>query len=187
MKYKDFLLIIAPPDRVLNQIKLLKKACAKHIGMFESMHSKGHISIGLYGDEIQTPRQKVFIIERFLNFVERDISQVEPIELKIKGFGYFKHGKDSRTIYAAIELNEETMAWFDHLKTILKIKGKITPHITIAKSITADLFAKLWPYFEKIDLNYSFIPEYITILTREGGSKYTLHKKLQFAKRPGAA
>src|SRR5579862_8729292 len=180
MNYKDFLVIIAPPECVANQILLLKKACAKHIGMFESMHSKAHISFGLFGEEIETPRQKTFAMESFFNLVASDISIIEPIELKINGFSFFNHGKNFKTIYASFELTDEIMEWFNNIKKILKIDSKLTPHITIAKKIPIDAFNKLWPHFEEIKFKSSFVVDYLTILTRENSIKptnYVLFKK----------
>ena len=98
MNYKDFFLIISPPDTVIYQVDRFKKACAKHIGSFDSQYSKAHISFGLYGEEIQMPRQKPFMMERFVDLIAEDINIMEPIELTINGFNVFSRGKKSKTI-----------------------------------------------------------------------------------------
>src|ERR1700722_1108124 len=167
MNYKDFFLIISPPDAVNYQVLRFKQACAKHIGVFESRYSKAHISFGLYGEEIQTPRQKTFVMERFIDLITEDINIMEPIELAINGFNVFSHGKKSKTIYAVIETTEKTKAWFNKIKEILRIEGNITPHITIAKSLPIEQFNMLWPHFEKLEFKYVFTPGCITVLTRE--------------------
>jgi hypothetical protein len=69
----------------------------------------------------------------------------------------------------------------------LRIEGKITPHITIAKSLPIDHFNALWPHFEKLEFKYVFTPGCITVLTREVADKpghYSLYKEIPFAKRP---
>ncbi|HZY39118.1 MAG TPA: 2'-5' RNA ligase family protein [Mucilaginibacter sp.] len=186
MNYKDFLLIISPPDAVNYQVARFKKACAKHIGPFDAQHSKAHISFGLYGEEIQTPRQKTFVMERFIDLVAEDINIMEPVELTINGFNVFSHGKKSKTIYAVIEVTEKTTAWFNKIKEILRIEGNITPHITVAKSLSIDNFNKLWPHFENLEFKHVFTPGCITVLTREIAEKpgyYSLYKEIPFARR----
>lgn len=190
MKYKDFFLIISPPDGVIYQVSRFKRACAKYIGAFDSLYSKAHISFGLYPEEIQNPPQKTFAMERFINLISEDINLIPPIELKITGFAYFEHGERSRTIYAALEMNEKTKAWFSKIKEILRINGKSTPHITIAKAISLENFERLWPFFQNLDFTYKFVPGCITVLTRDVDDKpsaYKLYREIPFGRRPTAA
>jgi hypothetical protein len=189
MRHKDFFLIISPPDGVNYQVSRFKKACAKYIGVFDSLYSKAHISFGLFPEEIQSPPQKTFAMERFIRLISEDIYLIEPTELKISGFGYFEHRK-SRTIYAAIETNARIAAWFNRIKEILRIEGDFTPHITIAKTIPVEHFERLWPFFQNLDFNYSFTPGCITVLTREVDGKpgnYKLYTEIPFGRRPNAA
>ncbi len=187
MNYKDYLVIISLPAAVNNQVSKFKKSCAKHVGIFESMHTKGHISFGLFGEEIESPRQSKFKLERFFELVAADIYNIEPIEININGFHFFDNGKNYKTIYAVVDLHPKTIAWFNLIKDKLKIKGQITPHITIAKRVSIDAFNKLWPFFEAANFSGSFVPDELTILTREGGSAYKVFKKLPFAKKSEVA
>ena len=188
MNYKDFFFIISPPDAVKYQVDRFKKACAKHIGPFDSQFSKAHVSFGLFGEEVQAPRQKTFAMERFIDLITEDVNIMEPVEFTINGFNYFSHGKKSKTIYAVIEEPERVAAWVNKIKEILRIEGKITPHITIAKSLSIKHFDDLWSHFQHLEFKYAFTPSCITVLTREVADKagyYSLYKEIPFARRSG--
>jgi len=186
MNRKDFLVVISPDERIIKDISLYKKACAKHVGIFPGLYSKAHISLILCREEIKRPRQSTFIHEQYFKMISHTIAQIESVKLNIKGFNYFTHGKKTKTIYAELELSPEIIDWFNVLKKLLYIEGELTPHITIARTISFNDFDKLWPFFEKIEYHDSFTPDCITVLTREpdnGLKNYSLFTKLPFSNR----
>lgn len=183
MSKKDFFVIISPGERIIRDISLLKKSCAKHIGIFPALYSKAHISLIKSGEEISVPRQSIFIYEQFFRMIAHRVAQIESVKLDIKGFNFFTHGQKSRTIYAELNLSPEIMNWFEILKDVLRIDKPVTPHITIAKAVPIKDFEKLWPFFEKIEYRDSFIPDCLTVLTREIGNKlpnYSVLTELNF-------
>jgi 2'-5' RNA ligase len=161
MHYADYMMLLSPPEQVNHEIKRYKQASAKHIGEFESMHSKAHISICM------ADRQKTFIIEPSLQRMAQKLSTIPPIVLHIRGFDFFKHGDKSMTIYARIDQTDAVKKWFKLLLQSINIKVSLTPHITIARNIPAHQFEVLWPYFAKAQYNDVFKIDGLTILKRD--------------------
>lgn len=179
---RDYFFIISPPHEVIYEVSRFKKACAKYIGEYDSLYSKAHISLGLFAEEVKGPPEKGYAMERFIRLISEDIALIEPVRLRVSGFKFFSHGR-TRTIYAAVETDAATTAWFDYLRGILTITGDIIPHITIARSISVEHFNILWPFFEKASFKYSFVPGCITVLTREVEGRpgnYSLYKEMPF-------
>ena len=172
MYSKDYLIVVSPPDRIKEQIAKFKKSCAKYIGKFKGLYSEAHISLNLLGEEIVSANQDYFKFERYLDSIKNDLAKINSIELNITGFNFFNHGSKSKTIYASLDLPDETMNWFNILKVKAKNKKSITPHITIAKNISIEAFNILWPFFEKIEYKESFIADKLTVLVKENNGSF---------------
>src|SRR5579862_3429101 len=168
----EYFLLISPPDRINEQINLLKRACAKHIGSFYSMKSKAHISLCKVIDEEDQPGQLSDIMQCYLRFAAKEIGQISPCNLKIDGFGYFTHGSKFRTIYAVINRTDEVTTWVDKLREKLLIDRSIIPHITIARKIPTEAFDILWPHFQKLTYKESFTADHLMVLSREFNKPY---------------
>jgi 2'-5' RNA ligase len=181
MSYADYLIIISPPDAVMKEIGRYKRASVNVIGHYEGMHSRAHISI------THQTRCKPFLVQPAVIIMEKKLSTIAPVELCIKGFNFFNHGKTAKTIYAEIELTPETQKWFKLLKIQLGIKVKnFVPHITVAKNIPVTAFNKLWPKFANRSFNEVFTVNSLTILQRETYSEHPewkVYKELFFANR----
>lgn len=161
MHYADYMMLLSPPEEVVCEIKRYKQASAKHIGQFDSLHSKAHISICM------ADRQKTFIIEPSLQRMEQKLSTMPPIVLHIKGFDFFKHGDHSMTIYANVNQTDAVKKWFRLLLQNMNLKINITPHITIVRNISAQKFEVLWPHFAKAQYNDVFKIDGLTVLKRD--------------------
>ncbi|MBW4891392.1 2'-5' RNA ligase family protein [Mucilaginibacter sp. HMF5004] len=178
--YSDYMLLIAPPDEVIEMVRKYKLSSARMIGNFDSMHSKAHISVtGQYRQMPVTMRQKLDNYQRF-------VGRLKSIELRIAGFAYFSHGRSGFTIYAKIELNTEVNKWFAHLKRIFGDRQGITPHITIAKNIPPHAFKMLWPEFAMREYAETFTPDKLTVLCRPtiniNDDNWVHFKELHFSK-----
>jgi 2'-5' RNA ligase len=134
-KETEYFFLISLPEPIENQVMRLKKSCAKHIGSFYSMKSKGHISFGKFIDEEKQPGQMSDIMAQCIELIEKGINKLPTCRLTIDGFNYFTHGKKFKTIYANIKMDDKTVAWCDAICKQLLIDRGITPHITIAKKI----------------------------------------------------
>ena len=186
MDYKDYLTIISPPDRVDNQIRLFKRTCGNSIGKFPGMYAKAHISFDIIRDSIDQYSKKPLTLKPFYELLDFKIRTIPAHELTINGFDFFCHGPNFRTIYAALELDEETESWFNCIKQALRINRRLKPHITITRKIPTEFFNILWPYFQNTDYNDSFEADSLLILEKESGNPfdhYREYKKLPFAKK----
>ncbi|MFD0749923.1 2'-5' RNA ligase family protein [Mucilaginibacter calamicampi] len=159
--YKDFLMIISPPDEVIKQISKYKRASANKIGPFKGMHSIAHISI------TYQQRCKPFMADPFMARLENKLQTMQPAEIYIKNFKFFTHGTVGFTIYAEVNVMPPNHNWFKLLRKQMGITITIVPHITVLKNIPPSAFKKLWPYFENSQYEATFKANSLTILWRE--------------------
>ncbi|OOQ62028.1 hypothetical protein [Mucilaginibacter pedocola] len=93
--------------------------------------------------------------------------------MEITDFEFLTHGKNKRSICAALKLDAETKGWFNEVMNILAPGKKINrPHITIARDIPIESFNILWPYFQKLEYNDRFIMDHLDILEQEISDYY---------------
>src|ERR1700742_4397830 len=137
--YHDYLIILAPPDNVVNHVKSLKKYSSGIIGEFESLYSKAHITVQPW------PRKRPVWIEPLLPKLERELQTLPPLQADINGFAYFDQA-DTQTIYAKLASTPQTKVWFKLLRRFFNTTA-FEPDITIARSIPNADFKKLWPHF----------------------------------------
>ncbi len=179
--YKDYLIIISPPQEVIKQISKYKRASANKIGAFKGLHSTAHISI------THQQRCKPFLAEPFISNMEKRLMSMHPVELHISGFDFFKHGNIGFTIYATVNPAPSNINWFKLLRKQMGIKlPNFVPHITVAKNIAPSAFKKLWPYFENDKYNAEFTVNTLTVLQREtfaDGAEWRPFKELYFGNR----
>ncbi|MGY3211489.1 2'-5' RNA ligase family protein [Mucilaginibacter sp. HD30] len=179
--YKDYLMIISPPDEVIKQISKYKRASANKIGLFKGMHAIAHISI------THQERCKPFMAEPFILNMEKRLLSMQPVELQIKGFNYFTHGAVGFTIYAVVNVAPPNHNWFKLLRQQMGIRVvNFVPHITVVKNISPSLFKKLWPHFENSKYETNFKATSLTILHRETFAEHPewrAYKELFFGNR----
>lgn len=157
--YKDYMILLSPPDNIAEQVKKFKQASHRLIGDFEGMHSKAHISIKTLS------RQKPFWTEPLFADLEKQLSLLEPATLQLNSFATFLP-TDYTTIYAAIRSTPEMEDWFKRLRQCLNEK-KAVPHITIARQVPNDRVKKLWAQFKDRPWDEIFEVKCLTILHRE--------------------
>jgi 2'-5' RNA ligase len=171
LNYKEYLIIISPPDCVKNYIKECKNLSRRMIGDFDAMDATAHITIRL--TEPKRPGE----IVPFIDYLESFLAQMPPINLNINNFDFFD---SSKTIYAKFELDDYTKQWMDVLKYFVGVKN-LEPHITIGKTLSNKAFDKLWSHYENEKYTQSFIVNYLTILERDMiFGDYHQYKKIYF-------
>jgi len=179
--YQDYLMIISPPDDVIKQISLYKRASVNKIGQFKGMHSIAHINI------TRQERCKPFMAEPFILNMEKKLLSMPPVELHINGFNFFKHGEVGFTIYAVINVAAPNQHWFKLLRRQMGIKVvNFVPYITVLKNIPPSAFKKLWPYFESSIYQTTFKAQSLSILNRETFAEHAEwqpYKELHFGNR----
>ncbi len=176
--YQDYLIVLTPSGSVCKRIKRYKNDSGDIIGDYEGRYAKAHITIQ------QLPRKKPVWIDALLPKLERELLTLPQLVTGINGFDFFHH-EENPTIYARLKQSPETALWFKHLKRFFS-GGSFVPHITIARSLPAQGFKKLWPYFSKQDWNEDFKIDKLTILRRDmiGHDKsYKVYKEIPFNRR----
>jgi 2'-5' RNA ligase len=154
---KDYLLVITPSEEVILKVIYYKSEVKKRIGFFPSFNSTAHITVNHYFN------RNALSFEENINYYDKKLQCEKPIEVKVCGFGYFKHG-DTYTIYAKIELNPEVNATFSRFRKILGPHVPNTPHITIARGLSLKNRDLLWEYFEHEKFECSFYATKIVVL-----------------------
>jgi hypothetical protein len=178
--YKDYLIILSPPETINGQVKKFKQSSFRLIGEFESLHSRAHISLKVLS------RQKPFWTGPLFDQMEKELSLLEPTTLQINGFAHFLP-TDYTTIYAAIKSTPEMEDWFKRLRKSLNEKKKV-PYITISKQVPNALAKKLWPKFKDRPWYEQFEVNKLTILHRETygyDNKWLKFKDIPFKGDPG--
>jgi len=173
--YKDYMILLSPPEEINFQVKKFKQASKRLIGEFESMNSKAHISLK------NMRRQKEHWIAPLFEQLEKELSLIEPMTLQINGFATFLP-TDFTTIYAAIKSTLEMEDWFKRIRKSLNEK-KAVPHITITRQVPNAIAKKLWPKFKDRLWNDEFEIDRLTILQREtfgSDKKWKPFKEIRF-------
>jgi hypothetical protein len=179
--YVDYLMIITPPESVINEISRYKRASVNLIGHFEGMYSRANIAI------TQQSRCKPFLAQPAITKMEQRIVTVPPIELALNAFAFVSKSSSTLTIYASFKQTTQTQNWFKLLTRQMDIKIKnFVPQIPIVQNIPATAFKKLLPKFEHLVLYETFTVNSLTVLHRETYAEYCewrVYKELFFANR----
>lgn len=160
---QELFFIIAPPPHIISDVFVLKDDVQYLIGKsFEGRFSKAHISLFKYADQH---------IDDMIDHVEQKAASFKPFNIFVKDFCVFYNGS-ARTICMDI-INKYPIR--DIFEKIVKEDASFTPHITIAKSIPAEDFIKVWPYLNNLPYSQHFTCDRITVLARS--EKKWIHYK----------
>jgi len=157
---KVYSFIISPSDEVIAKIKGLKALCNQLIGNFKAEHSKAHITVS-----VPYPENPGVMVNRCRRWMQ-DLAYVPSYIISINNFGYFENSS-GYVIYAKIALDDFANNWFRSLKTNFDNEKSFMPHITIARNLTQNQFAELWPYFNAMPYQKSFQVDSVLILENE--------------------
>ncbi|QJD95140.1 2'-5' RNA ligase family protein [Mucilaginibacter robiniae] len=143
------------------------------------MQTQAHLTIHEFS------RKNPGHIQEFVQQLYPKINNMPPITFQIDNFSSFKHGEESRTLYAAIKPTYKTDNWLALFKQHLNVGEVITPHVTVAKNISIDQFLLLWPIFTNELFQEKFIADRLMILERESlkpDCKWKIYRELYFRK-----
>lgn len=155
---QDYLLVIEPSEEVISAVKQFKAKALDLIGPFHSFKSKAHITVNHYYD------YKALFFDERITVYRNMVGRINSFNIKVCGFGYFEH-QDTYTIYANVELNPDIKTAFLKLRKIFGSDVRNTPHITIARNLSAAQYKILWDYFKNLQFECSFYTEEIVVLT----------------------
>lgn len=152
---QELFFIIAPPGHIKSDVSVLKDDVQYLIGHgFEDRYSKAHIS--LFKFDLRGH------FDDITRHVEDTASGFSPFNVFIKDLSVFHHGS-YRTIYLEI-VNKYPLR--DILEKLVRKDAGYTPHITVAKKLPAEDFAKAWPYLKDLPYSQHFLCDRITVLAR---------------------
>lgn len=154
---QDYLLVIAPSEEVITQVREFKRIATKMIGFFPSFNSKAHITINHYYD-----RNALYFDDRVATY-RNMISKIDSFDITVCGFDHFEH-QNTYTIFARVELNPNITSTFFKFRKVFGADVRNTPHITIARSLTYTQFKTLWDHFKNLKFECSFYTEEIVVL-----------------------
>ncbi len=97
-----------------------------------------------------------------------NISWMPAFEVEVKGFDYYKHGQNSRTLYVNIKKKDgivylqKWLAEFFHLK-----KHAYEPYITLGRTLPIAQFEKVWEDIKGITFERLFTCDRLVVLKRK--------------------
>ncbi|HEY5749888.1 MAG TPA: 2'-5' RNA ligase family protein [Chryseolinea sp.] len=151
---QELFFIISPPPHILSDVFVLKDDVHYLIGHeFSDRYSTAHISLFKYQDEH---------VDDIIRHVEVKVANIKPFNIFIKDLNVFYHGSE-RTIILDI-VNKYPVR--DIFEKLIKEDAHYTPHITVAKKLSAEDFLKAWPYLKDLPYSQHFLCDRITVLAR---------------------
>jgi 2'-5' RNA ligase len=158
----QYLVILSPPDETSDRIKRLKYQLNNlaYLGSY-NLFSIPHITL--------TKLQSVHRAnDRFGKGLQKEFMEYGELSIKLRGFNFFSHGNDSKTIYLQIEDTHKIEAIYTQLNNALGIplKKDYVPHLTIAKTISAPQFDDLFPVLPESGFEDTFTCNHILVLER---------------------
>lgn len=153
-----YLVVISPPDEVINEIQVIKKELNSISDISDSnLFSIPHITLTDHRTD------DIYLPETIEKFIEGEKS----FPIQVKDWGIFQHGTDRVTIYLKI-VNPEAI-----LNLIKKVKSKLNPpHLTLAKDIPISTYEKLIPYLNELKFSGSWNCDKVTVLKKLMAKKH---------------
>lgn len=164
VKGTSYFIILSPIERVKEIVRAAKKALSNQISLsVNNLKSIAHISLLKF----TAPDDD----QRISKQIKSALSSFPAFDIVVGEISIFKHGDQSKSLVLKIDHPANIHHLHMLLLSALRIRSskKITPHITIARSIPNE-------DFNKIDLsafNYrdSFLCQEITVLKKSPGDR----------------
>ncbi|WP_283093157.1 2'-5' RNA ligase family protein [Chitinophaga hostae] len=167
ISYVYYFIIISPCDRIKKIVEFFKILLDKIIPLSKiNLYSKPHISLMKFSSTDDD--------EQVIRKVKDALSSSQNFEVELNGSDIFQHGDLSTTLFLKISNPTPIEALYQLLLTAdlaPVYRKKITPHLTIARTIPNDIFAGRVD-LSKFDYYDSFLCKHITILKQAPGESY---------------
>jgi 2'-5' RNA ligase len=154
-KVQELLFVISPGANIERDISVLKDDVQYLTGKkFDDRFAKAHITLFNYvGDNP----------DEILDYIEERAANTSPFNIFLKDFNVF-YGGSKRSIYLDIINKYAVSDLFD----LFEKDEATTPHLSIARNLSAEDFLKCWPYFKAMHYSQHFCCDTITVLCKEG-------------------
>lgn len=160
-KVHEYFFLIRPDEWTIRQVKLYREKLNAIIVLSdENLYSAPYLS--LFKHHFHQP------VDRIITTRSRaGISDITPIKIVIEGCEVFAHGNISRSVVLKIKHPEPLVQLRRSLMSQFSLPpAKVTPHITIAKSIRLDDFNKISDVLPEFNFQNEFVCDKITILKK---------------------
>jgi len=180
----DYLLVLYPPEELVNKIQKVQKEFAEKYSSQRTNYAKPYIALATFTN-------LAMMEERLLQRLHITAMGLAPFKMEIKDFGSLP----SHTIYLNIATRLPVQAVVKELKAaqgLMRINGGSKPHFIEDPFVTIGRKLKPWQY-EQGWLEYShrsftgrFIADSMVLLRRDEGSKsaYRVCSRFDFQNLP---
>lgn len=146
-----YLVVLSPPRHIKSTIAKVKQELNTIAGITErNLHSIAHITLtDKLTDDIDFPATIASIVQG-----------EKPFTVKLSGWNYFDHGH-SVTVYIDV-VNLKPVV------NLMKLVGSSskTPHISLAKKVSHETFAKLKPYLDQLQFEMEWTCTEVSVLRK---------------------
>ncbi len=174
MKNQIYFIAIIPPVNISEEINKLRKQLLPDFNVHNEDKKFPHITL-------QHTFRRSTEIEQLVTYFLNELAQVlKPFEITINNFNHF----DNRTLYIAVNKNEPLQNLYQQVKKILveklnfpsnHISNNFTPHITLEKKLTKELFTMGWNAIEHLQYKATFTVSSFSLMKHNGIKWEPLH------------
>lgn len=161
MEAKEYLLMLNPPKRISNEVKILQQNFYSEQEQVQSKKSAPHLTLIHF-------RLNPNLEEKLINDMEEISAVQSPIEVVLNNFNHF----GTHTIYIDVKNASAitNLVKSLHAKLNLQLSQSFfawKPYMTIAKGLTSEKFKTVYADFENSAFNASFIADGMLLLKRD--------------------
>lgn len=165
---QELFFVIAPPRHIKSDVSVLKDDVQYLIGHeFADRYSAAHISLFRFDNAEH--------FEDIIAHVTSKAARFRPFNIFIKNMVAFHQGS-VRTICLDIVNKYHVREIFERT---VREDAQYTPNITIARSLDAEDFSKVWPYLKDFEYSQHFLCDRIAVLAKSG-NRWVHYQEIPF-------
>jgi 2'-5' RNA ligase len=171
---REYLILISPPAEVRETVKRVKDLFGEKFGVIHPLESVAHISVMNIVMSKTNEEKLKKILKNFCN-------NQEAFNISLSGYDGFR----PHTIYIKVIEAKLITSLHRRLKEAILPKMNIeswqistytSPHLTVARNLTEDIYNKAIGEYRQRKINLSFKADNLTLLWREHKSGNRSHK-----------
>ena len=174
MKNQIYFIAIIPPENISDEINKLRKQLLPDFNIHSEHKKFPHITLQ------HTFRRSPEIEPLLTSYLNELAQTLKPFNVTINNCNHF----DSLTLYIAVNNNNPLQNLYKQVKNILverfnfpsnHISNNFTPHITLEKKLTKELFTKGWNAIEYLQYKATFTVTSFSLMKHNGIKWEPLH------------
>lgn len=157
----EYFLVISPSDEINRDVMMFRQNIyAKLNSSAKNQFSKAHISLVNFSVPSLSEQQ-------IIDYTKKALYGIEKFTVRLNNYEIFHHGPDLRTVCLKVENHEPIIRVFNSLFTHFNFNPeRLTPHITLAKTISVTEFDQIKDITILYDYQKKFDCEGLTLLKR---------------------